>query len=190
MPISISNRHLHLSEADSNTLFGVGYEFKTIKDLSQPWQFACEETLTIKWPKWEILGVRILWPFRKFTQVEILQSDTYKLGSKAPLRESWYLEGSGEIELIWPKGSVFLKQWLIIAQRHIHMSVADSKNFGVENWEIVSVDVMGERWVIFKNVVVRAGDNYALDMHLDMDEANGAGLWAGAWGEIVKVKNL
>lgn len=70
------------------------------------------------------------------------------------------------------------------------MSVADSKNFGVENWEIVSVDVMGERWVIFKNVVVRAGDNYALDMHLDMDEANGAGLWAGAWGEIVKVKNL
>jgi putative phosphotransacetylase len=157
-----------------------------MKDLSQPGQYACEETLTIKGPKGEISGVRVLGPYRKFTQVEILASDNYKLGTKAPVKESGDLEGSAEIEIIGPVGSVQLKQGLIIAQRHIHMSVADAENFGVKNGDIVKVATPGERAVVFENVVIRASDKFALDMHLDMDEANAAGLGAGAWGEVIK----
>lgn len=156
-----------------------------MKDLSQPGQFACEETLTIKGVKGEISGVRVLWPYRKFTQVEILMSDNYKLGTKAPVRESGDLEGSEAIEIIWPQGRVSLKQGLIVAQRHIHMSVADAKHFGVKNGDMVKVATPGERAVIFEHVIIRVSDKYALDMHLDMDEANAAGLGAGAWGEIL-----
>jgi putative phosphotransacetylase len=180
VPIGISNRHLHLSQEDANTLFGANYQCTQMKELSQPGQYACEETLTIKGPKGEISGVRVLGPYRKFTQVEILASDNYKLGTKAPVKESGDLEGSAEIEIIGPKGSVQLRQGLIVAQRHIHMSVADAENFGVKNGDIVKVATPGERAVIFENVVVRASDRFALDMHLDMDEANGAGLGAGA----------
>ncbi|MDR2540887.1 MAG: phosphate propanoyltransferase [Candidatus Peribacteria bacterium] len=180
VPIGISNRHLHLSQEDANTLFGANYECRQMKDLSQPGQYACEETLTIKGPKGEITGVRVLGPYRKFTQVEILASDNYKLGTKAPVRESGDLEGSAEIEIIGPNGSVGLKQGLIVAQRHIHMTVADAENFGVKNGDIVKVSTSGERAVVFENVVIRASDKFALDMHIDMDEANGAGLGVGA----------
>ncbi|GHW02261.1 propanediol utilization phosphotransacylase [candidate division SR1 bacterium] len=186
VPISISGRHSHLSEADANTLFGSGYQFSQMKDLSQPGQYVCEETITIQGDKGSIDRVRVLGPFRKFTQVEILQSDTFKLGVKAPIRESGNLEGSGKITLIGPKGTVQLNQGLIVAQRHIHLSVAEAKDYGVSNGEIVSVKTLGERSLVFNNVVVRANDSYALDMHVDMDEANAAGLGAGAWGEIIK----
>jgi putative phosphotransacetylase len=115
-----------------------------------------------------------------------MASDNFKLGTKAPVRESGDIEGSEAIELIGPKGSVQLKQGLIVAKRHIHMSVADAKDFGVQNGDIVKVAVPGERAVTFENVVIRADDKFALDMHLDMDEANAASLGAGAWGEVIK----
>ena len=186
LPIWISNRHLHLSQEDANTLFGSNYECKKLKDLSQPWQYACEETVTIKWPKAEIWGVRILWPYRKFTQVEILAGDNYKLGTQAPLRESGDLEGSEAIEIIGPNGTVSLKQGLIVAQRHVHMTVADAKDFWVENGEIVKVKIAGDRALVFENVVIRVSDNFALDMHVDTEEGNAAGLGLGAWGELIK----
>ena len=186
LPIWISNRHLHLSQEDANTLFWPNYECKKMKDLLQPGQYACEETVTIKWPKGEIWGVRVLGPYRKFTQVEILMSDNYKLGTAAPIRESGDLAGSEGIDIIWPKGTVHLKQGLIVAQRHIHMTIADAENFGVKNEEVVRVSTSGERALIFENVIIRADDKFALDMHIDIDEANAAGLWVGAWGELVK----
>jgi putative phosphotransacetylase len=128
----------------------------------------------------------VLGPYRKFTQVEIMASDNFKLGTKAPVRESGNIEGSGAIELIGPKGSISLSQGLIVAKRHIHMSVADAEHFGVKNGDIVKVAVPGERAVVFEQIVIRASDKFALDMHLDMDEANAASLGAGAWGELIK----
>jgi len=186
LSIGISNRHLHLSQEDANTLFWANYECKKIKDLSQPGQYACEEAVTIKWPKGEIWGVRVLGPYRKFTQVEILAGDNYKLGTKAPLRESGDLEGSESIEIVGPYGKVCLTQGLIVAQRHIHMTVADAKDFWVENEQIVSVKVSGDRALVFQNVVIRVDDKFALDMHIDTEEGNAAGLGMGAWGELVK----
>jgi len=127
-----------------------------------------------------------LGPYRKFTQVEILAGDNYKLGTQAPLRESGDLEGSGAIELIGPQGSVSLSQGLIVAQRHIHMTVADAQDFGVEDEEIVKVKIPGTRGLVFEHVVIRVDDKFVLDMHVDTEEGNAAGLGIGAWGELVK----
>ena len=184
-PIGISNRHIHLSQSDANTLFGSNYQLTKLKDLSQPWQFAAEETVTIKGPKSEITKVRVLGPYRKFSQVEILASDNFKLGTNAPLRLSGDLEGSEAIEVIGPNGTLHLNQGLIVAKRHIHMTVADAELFGVTNGEIVKVKTPWERGLVFDNVVIRVDDSFLLDMHIDIDEANAAGLGAGAWGEVI-----
>jgi len=109
-PIGISNRHIHLSQSDANTLFGSNYQLTKMKDLSQPGQFAAEETVIIKGPKSEIAKVRVLGPYRKFSQVEILASDNFKLGTNAPLRLSGDLEGSEAIEVIGPNGTLHLNQ--------------------------------------------------------------------------------
>lgn len=185
VPIWISNRHVHLSQGDADILFWKNYVFKIIKNLSQPGQFACEEVVSLKWPKWQIDGVRILGPLRKFTQVEILAADNFKLGTKAPLRLSWDLQGSWIIELIWPKGSVTLSQGLIIAKRHLHLTVAEAQEFGLISGQEISVKVLWERGLVFDNIIVRATDDSALDMHIDTEEANAAWLGAGARGEII-----
>ena len=188
-PIGISNRHIHLSQSDANTLFGSNYQLTKLKDLSQPWQFAAEETVIIKGPKSEIAKVRVLGPYRKFSQVEILASDNFKLGTNAPLRLSGDLEGSEAIEVIGPNGTLHLNQGLIVAKRHIHMTVADAELFGVTNGEIVKVQTPWERGLVFDNVVIRVDDSFLLDMHIDIDEANAAGLGAGAWGEVIIEEN-
>lgn len=120
---------MHLSQADANTLFGSNYELTKIKDLSQPGQFACEECVTIKGAKGEISKVRILGPYRKFSQVEVMLGDTFKLGTPTPIRESGDLEASAPVTIIGPAGQVELTQGMIVAKRHIHMTVADAENF-------------------------------------------------------------
>lgn len=176
VPIWVSNRHIHLSKIDAEKLFGKWHELNILKDLSQPWQFACEEIVSIKWTKWQIDRVRILWPFRKETQVEIMFGDNYTLWTKAPLKMSGDLEWSDAITLIWPKWSVYVPKWLLIAQRHIHMSVAQAKDFGFKNNQVVSVQIKWERWLIFENVKIRTNDSFDLDFHIDVEEANAAGI--------------
>lgn len=176
VPVGISNRHIHLSQAELTVLFGQGYELTAIKDLSQPGQYAAQETLTVCGPKGAIEGVRILGPLRNKTQVEILQGDCFKLGIKAPVRMSGELEDSAPITLIGPKGSVYIKEGAIIAQRHIHMTLEDAKRFGVSDGQIVSIEILGQRGGILSNVVIRANDMSKLDCHLDVEEANALGL--------------
>ncbi len=185
IPIWISNRHVHLSASDAWILFWLEYECKKIKDLSQPGQFACEETVSLKWPKGQIDGVRILGPYRKETQVEILQADNFKLGTQAPIRLSWDLVASCAIQLIGPNGSVQLHQGLIVAQRHLHATPEDAKRLGVEDWQVISVAVWGMRATLFWATVVRVTENSALDMHIDVEEGNAAGLGIWAEGEII-----
>jgi len=185
VPIWVSNRHVHLSKIDAEKLFWKWYELKSKKELSQPWQFSCEETISIKWQKWQIDNVRILGPYRKETQIEIMNWDNYILWTKAPLRMSWDIEWSESIMLIWPKGSIYISKWLIVAQRHIHMSVAQAKDFWFKNNQMVSVKIRGERWLIFENVKIRANDRFDLDFHIDIEEANAAGIRFGDWGEII-----
>lgn len=172
IPVGISNRHLHLSQADMDTLFGEGYQVTKIKDLSQPGQYACKETVIICGPKGAIEGVRILGPVRSKTQVEILAGDCFKLGVSAPSRLSGELAGSPGITLVGPKGSVQTSEGLIVAQRHIHMTPQEAQHFGVRDGQTVSIEIDGPRGGIYSNVAVRANDASALECHVDTEEAN------------------
>ncbi|MEH7354902.1 phosphate propanoyltransferase [Neobacillus drentensis] len=172
IPVGVSNRHIHLSKEDLNSLFGDGYQMAKLKDLSQPGQYACKETVTICGPKGAIEKVRILGPVRSKTQVEILEGDCYKLGVVTEPRLSGDLQGTPGITIIGPKGSVQTKEGLIVAQRHIHMNPEDAKNLGVHDGQVVSIEINGPRGGIFHNVAVRANDASALECHIDIDEAN------------------
>lgn len=172
IPVGVSNRHLHLSQSDQDILFGAGYQMTPIKDLSQPGQFACKETVTICGPKGAIEKVRVLGPVRSKTQVEILTGDSFKLGVSAPARQSGDLAGTPGITIVGPKGSVQISEGLIVAQRHIHMTLQDAVKYGVHDGQIVDIEVEGPRGGTYANVIVRANDTSALECHLDTEEAN------------------
>ena len=186
VPVGISNRHIHLSESDLKALFGEGYELTNIKDLSQPGQFACKEVVTICGPKGAIEKVRVLGPLRSKTQVEVLHSDRFKLGVTAPARLSGDLAGTPGVTVIGPKGSVQLKEGLIVAQRHVHMTCQDAERFGVHDGQIVSLKVDGPRGGVLSNVIIRANDKSKLDCHLDTDEANAMDIGSSTKVTIIK----
>lgn len=187
-PIGVSNRHIHFSQQDLEYLFGKGHTIQCQRDLSQPGQCAAAETVIIAGPKGCIENVRVLGPVRKQTQVEVSRSDLFRLGVTAPTRESGKLDGSGSITVIGPKGSLQLNEGLIIAQRHIHMTPFDAQTYGVADSQLVQVKVEGERGLVFDNVVVRVSDKFALEYHIDIDEANGAGIRHGDKAFLLKSK--
>jgi len=176
IPVGVSNRHIHLSQADVNSLFGEGYQLTKSKDLSQPGQYACKEIVTICGPKGAIEKVRILGPVRSKSQIEVLTGDSFKLGIVSQARLSGDLQGTPGITLIGPKGSVQTKEGLIVAQRHIHMTIEDAKRFGVHDGQMVSIEINGPRGGIYNNVAVRANDASALECHIDTEEANAMNL--------------
>lgn len=186
LPIALSNRHLHLSKEDIEALFGKDYSLTKSKDLSQPGQYACEEKVDIEGPKGIIKGVRVLGPARKRTQIEISFADSRTLGLKAPVRDSGDIDGSPGAKLIGPKGEVEIVKGIIIASRHIHMSPEDANDFGVKDMETVQIETTGERAVVFKNVLVRVHPNFSLEMHVDLEEGNAAGLSNGDKVELLK----
>lgn len=187
VPVGVSNRHIHLTAADVETLFGKGYELQPLKELSQPGQYACKEQLTIIGPSMRpIEKVRVLGPVRKATQVEISRTDSYTLKVKAPVRESGHVEGSAGITIVGPKGVVELDQGCIIANRHIHMSPEDGEAFGVKDGEYVNVEVDGERRTKWYDVQVRVNPNFRLEMHVDTDDANAVGLPCGSKVRVVR----
>lgn len=187
IPVGVSNRHIHLTRQDVETLFGKGYRLTPLKDLSQPGQYACKEQLTIVGPSLRpIEKVRVLGPERKASQVEISRTDAYLLKVRPPVRESGKIAGSAPITIIGPKGVVTLSEGCMIANRHIHMSPEDGARFGLKDNDYVTVDAFGERRTRFFDVQVRVDPNFRLEMHLDTDDANAAGLASGAKVAIVK----
>ena len=187
IPVGVSNRHIHLSKDHVEILFGKGYELTPMKELSQPGQYACKEVLTIVGPSLRpIENVRVIGPVRKASQVEISRTDSYTLKVKPPVRESGNIAGSASITIIGPKGVVSLDQGCIIANRHIHMSLEDGKAFGIQDGDYVTVDSFGERRTRFYDVQVRVHRDFRLEMHLDTDDANAAGIPCGGFVKIVK----
>lgn len=186
IPVGVSNRHVHLSQEDLDTLFGKGYQLTNMKELSQPGQYACKEMVTVCGPKGAIEKVRILGPVRKQTQVEILAADCFKLGRNTTPKMSGELAGTPGITLVGPKGTVETREGLIIAQRHIHMSPADALKFGVHDGETVKIETEGIRGGIFNNVAIRVTETSALECHLDTEEANAMGLSGSSKVTIVK----
>lgn len=186
IPIAISNRHVHLSENDFYKLFGSNKKLSKKKDLSQPGQFAANETVTLFGPKGIIENVRILGPFRSQTQIEISKTDAFKLGINPPIRDSGDLENSSSIIIVGPTGAVNLKEGVIIALRHIHMTPEDANFFGVKDKQKVRVRTFGERSIIFGEVLCRVSDKFKLEMHVDTDEGNAAFVKTGDLVEIIK----
>ena len=186
LPIGISNRHIHLSQADLDILFGEGYELTKSKDLSQPGQFAANEKVDFVGPKRTIAGVRILGPVRNETQVEVSVTDAFTLGVAPVVRNSGEIEETPGLKIVGPKGEVELSKGCIVAARHIHMHTSDAEKFGLSDKDLVSIKVDGPRAVVFENVLVRVNKDYALEMHVDTDEGNAALLKNGTMVELVK----
>lgn len=187
VPVGVSNRHIHLSKDDVETLFGAGYELTPMKDLSQPGQFACKETLTLIGPSLRpIENVRVLGPVRKASQVEISRTDSFVLKVKPPVRESGDIKGSAPVTIVGPKGVVTLKEGCIIANRHIHMSEEEGAAFGLKDGDYVTVEVDGERRTTFYDVQVRVNKAFRLEMHIDTDDANAAGIGNGTKVKVIK----
>lgn len=184
--VETSARHIHVSQADLETLFGQGYQLTNKKDLSQPGQFACVEKVTVVGPKGQ-QNMSILGPTRNETQVEVSLTDARTLGIKALVRESGDIEGTSGCKLVGPAGEVEIACGVIAAKRHIHMTSADAQEFGVQDKDVVSVKVTTDgRSLTFGDVVCRVSDSYALAMHIDTDEANAAGIAGPCQGEIIK----
>ncbi|HRY77630.1 MAG TPA: phosphate propanoyltransferase [Candidatus Izemoplasmatales bacterium] len=184
--VEVSARHVHLSSADLATLFGEGHALTVKKMLSQPGQYAAEEKVTVVGPKKEIAGVSILGPVRKDTQVELSLTDARTIGVLAPIRESGDIRESAPCSIVGPKGSIEIKEGLIIAKRHIHLTPATAEAWGLKDKQIVSVKVgTPDRSLIFGDVVIRVRADFADAMHIDTDEGNAAQLSGVVYGTIL-----
>ncbi|UUZ95653.1 phosphate propanoyltransferase [Paenibacillus sp. P25] len=179
VPIGVSARHIHLTREHIAKLFGPGYELKVMKDLSQPGQYAAEETVAVVGPKGRFDKVRILGPARSKSQLEISRTDAFGLGLNPPVRESGNTQGTPGIKVIGPAGEVDLTEGVIVAARHIHFHTEDAAKWGITDKRRLTVRTEGERPLIFEDVIARVSDQFALDMHIDTDEANAAGVKTG-----------
>ena len=186
VPIEASARHVHLSQADVDLLFGEGYQLTPKRELSQPGQYLCEERISLIGPKGSFQNVAVLGPVRPDSQVELSRTDSRTIGVKAPIRESGDVAGTPGLVMVGPKGVARIESGVIVARNHIHMTSADALRMGVQDKELVSIKVGGDRPVTFHNVVVRVKDSFALAMHIDYDEANAVELARDAQGELVR----
>lgn len=184
--VEASGRHVHLSEADIETLFGKGYKLTPVKELSQPGQYACSERVSVTGTKGTLNNVVVLGPARKESQVEVSLTDALILGIKSPVRQSGDIKGTPGVVISNGERKVELTQGLIVAKRHIHMIPEDAKKFNVVDGETVKVKVFGERPLIFDDMVVRVNPQFRTYIHIDYDEANACGYTKGTWGMILK----
>ena len=183
--VEVSARHIHLSEGDLEVLFGSGYQLVKRKDLSQPGQYACEEKVEVIGERGK-MAVSVLGPAREETQVELSLTDARALGIEAPIRESGDIRGSGACVIRGPQGMLRLREGVIAAKRHIHLTPKEARQIGVRDREEVSVHVRSDsRAMIFKDVVVRISEEYSAAMHIDTDEANAAGITDTVYGSIM-----
>lgn len=185
--VGVSQRHIHLSREDVDILFGKGYEL-TVKKMLMGREFASEEVVTLVGPSLKsIQNVRVLGPVRNRTQVEISRTDTFILKVSPPVRPSGNVEGSEKLVIVGPKGCVYLKEGVIIANRHIHLTPEYAAKHGIKDNDYVDVEVEGtEKPTRFNGVQVRVRDDFNVEMHIDTDDANSCGLKSGMRVRIIK----
>lgn len=183
--VEMSARHIHVTQADLETLFGKGAALTPKRDLSQPGQYLSEERVDLIGPKKTIANVSILGPVRPETQVEVSLTDARTLGVDAPVRMSGDVAGTGSVTIKGPVGEVTIKEGVIAAKRHIHMTPEDAEKMGLQDGQNVSVKVDTDRGVIFNETVLRVSPKFATAMHIDTDEANAVALPREAYGIIL-----
>lgn len=186
IPVAVSARHAHLSQATLDRLFAPGHRLTVATMLSQTGHFAAQETVALIGPRGRIEDVRVVGPPREHDQIEISRSDEFVLGVDAPVRISGDLRNTPGIAVQGPAGTLVLKSGLICARRHIHMNAAQARALGVHDHDTVQVRIDNrDRPLVFGDVMVRVAPEYRLELHLDTDEANAAGVQAGDYAELI-----
>ncbi|WP_072012040.1 phosphate propanoyltransferase [Trabulsiella guamensis] len=180
IPVGVSNRHVHLSQHDVEELFGKNHVLRPFRSLNQHGQFAAHECVNVAGPKGFLTNVRVLGPCRDVSQLEVSRADCLSIGISAPVRESGCLDNSASALLIGPAGHVMLNSQVICAWRHIHMSPKDAILLNVSDGQRVKVCSGGDRQLTFNEVIVRVHEDFQLELHIDTEEANAAGLKNGS----------
>ncbi len=183
--IEYSNRHVHMSKEVLEQLFGKGYHLTPYKKLSQGEEFSAVETVTLMGPKGKLEKVRIIGPTREKTQIEILQSDVFILGIDAPLRLSGDLNNTPGIKIVSDLNELNLEEGVIIAKRHLHISPAEAEKNKLQNGQEIELKVAGERALIFQKIIVRVKEGFQTRIHIDVEEANAAGIKQNDIGIII-----
>jgi putative phosphotransacetylase len=176
--VSVSARHVHLTDEHVEILFGPGHKLTVMKNLYQDGFFAAEETVMVVGPSRRRMlpTVRILGPTRPRSQVELAFTDGISLGIDLPVRLSGQIDGTPGCVLVGPAGVVELKEGAIRAQRHVHMSPADAAYYGVKTGDRMNLRIVSSCTTTFEDLVVRAEEKIKLEVHLDTDEGNAADL--------------
>ena len=185
VPVGISMRHVHLSRTDLNRLFGPSYMLTPLKNLSQPGQFAARECVEVIGPKGTLKQVRILGPLRRETQVELAQTDCRTIGVKAPVRTSGHLDGTPGARLKGPYGEIEIPSGVIVADRHIHLSPDQAREWGLADGDLVSVEVDGIKRGVLSGVLIRSNPGCEMDFHIDTDDGNAFQLKQGQYVKIL-----
>ncbi|MGI6168759.1 MAG: phosphate propanoyltransferase [Christensenellales bacterium] len=188
VPVGISARHVHLSRQDVDALFGEGYVLTYTKPLTQPEQYVTNDFVSLVGPKGTLATIRVLGPERKETQVEISRTDARAIGLEPPVRPSGVLGGSPGAVLRGPAGEIALDFGVIIADRHLHLTVDEAQAYQLSNGDRIRIFVPGDRGGTMENVAVRAGEGNALALHLDTDDGNAFGLSQGQMLRIEKMR--
>lgn len=184
LPLGISARHAHLSREHMDILFGTGSELHVKSMIGQPGQYASLEQITVVTPK-DSMKLRIIGPLRPETQIELALTDARKLGLNAPVRNSGDIAGSCGAKLIGPAGELEISDGIIVAARHVHLCPATAEKEGLKDGDIVDLRTTGQRSMTLHNVLVRAGEKHADEVHIDTDEANACGLSGDIMIEVV-----
>jgi len=183
--VEISARHIHLNKEDFEALFGAGAQLTVKKELSQPGMFAANETVDIKDDVFEMKNVRIVGPIRNYTQIEITATEARNFKIDPPLRLSGNIKDTPGITVIGPKGKIDIKEGVIIAKRHIHMTPEEAAEIDAKDGDSLRVKVEGERGLVFDNVIVRVDKSFAWAAHIDTDEGNAACMGKCGEGEVI-----
>lgn len=187
IPVTVSARHVHVSRSVVDRLFGESFELTKLRDLGQPGEFASEQTVTLVGRSMRsIEGARVLGPVRGYTQAELSRTDAFRLGLDLPTRRSGDLAGSEPITIVGPAGTVALREGAIRATRHVHMTERDAEVHRVKDGDLVRIRFPGPRALVLENVLIRVAKSAALELHLDVDDANAAEVRAPMTVEILR----
>jgi putative phosphotransacetylase len=176
--VNSSARHMHISPDNLEVLFGKGAELTVHKWLYQKDQFASQQTVTMVGPRKRIIpNLRILGPCRNLTQIELAFTDSIQLGIDIPVRMSGDIEGTPGAYIMGPKGMLEMKNGVIRAARHVHMSPSDAEFYGVKHLDLITLKVTSKGCnTRFDDLLVRVDPSFKLEVHIDTDEANACNL--------------
>ena len=185
IPVAVSAHHVHLTQEAVEALFGRGHVLTKLRNLSQPGAWAAVEMIDLIGPRDTLKHLRVLGPCRMANQIEVSATETFALGVEAPVRMSGDTKGTPVMTLEGPAGKL-RTDGLIIAQRHIHMHPDEARQFSLNDRDVVEVEIDSTpRTTVFREVVIRVSPDFRLEMHIDTDEANAAGVSHGGEGELI-----